>query len=172
MSKELPVCPKCGWYGHGPHCINPCDPKSGDVASKLAAAVPEVPSTKLGYGYGNLVFETDPNFHVRFQVDRRDRSFKLRDVWLLDDLSHDDAADLVKTLAAWRARQQDRAAGYACTCLRHDLPSGHHTHACAERARARVAEPICAQSTIGGHACSNYKPENRCDGCPLGKESP
>jgi hypothetical protein len=137
---KLDVCVKCGWYGHGPYCINPCDPKSGDAASKLAAALPEVSSTKLGYGYRNLAFEMDPNFHVQLEVDRRDQSFNLQDVWLLNNLSHDDAADLVKTLAAWRARQRDRAAGYVCTCLRHDLPTGHHTHACAERDRARAAE--------------------------------
>ena len=139
---KLDVCAKCGWYGHGPFCINPCDPKSGRAASKLAAAVPEVPSTKLGYGYRNLVFEMDPNFHVHFEVDRRDRSFHLQETWLLDNLAHDDAADLVKTLAAWRARQLERRGGYACTCLRHDLPTGNHTHACAERDRAaRVAAP-------------------------------
>jgi hypothetical protein len=26
-----------------------------------------------------------------------------------------------------------------CTCLRHDLPAGHHTHACAERNRSQAA---------------------------------
>ena len=42
-------------------------------------------------------------------------------------------------------------------------------------ARGRVAKilnehaaksHICPRSTIGGHACTNYKPENRCDDCP------
>jgi hypothetical protein len=143
MSEPLPICSKCGWYAHGPYRTAECDPIGGAAADKLIAAVPEVPSTKFGYGYPNFVFEQDDNFHVRLQVSRPTRAgyvFALEDVWLLDDLSHEDAVDLVKTLAAWRTRQLERRDGYECTCLRHDLPKGHHTHACAERNRERAVE--------------------------------
>lgn len=26
---------------------------------------------------------------------------------------------------------------------------------------------ICPRSTVGGHACENYKPANRCADCPI-----
>jgi hypothetical protein len=118
MSKpdpKLDVCAKCGWHAHGPYSSNECDPAGAMSVDKLIAAVPEVPSTKFGYGYRNFVFETDSNFHVRLRVNRYQSEgvghvFGLEDVWLLDDLSHDDAVDLVRTLAAWRARQRARLA--------------------------------------------------------------
>jgi hypothetical protein len=109
--KDRDVCPKCGWYAHGKYASpTECDPAAGDAASTLQAAVPEVPSTKLGYGRGVIAFEVDDKLHVSLNVNRHDRAFHLDDVWLLADLSHDDAVDLVRTITAWRGRQLDRRA--------------------------------------------------------------
>jgi hypothetical protein len=107
--KDHDVCPKCGWYAHGKYASpTECDPAAGDAASTLQAAVSEVPSTKLGYGRGVIAFEVDDKLHVRLNVNRHDRAFHLDDVWLLADLSHDDAVDLVRTITAWRGRQINR----------------------------------------------------------------
>jgi hypothetical protein len=111
-ARDLKICAKCGWYAHGPYDgASACDPAAGDAVATVMKAVPEVPSTKLGYGRGSFVFESDEQFHIRLEVDRRpDRAapFRLRDVWLIDDLTHDDVVDLVRTLVAWRGRQIDR----------------------------------------------------------------
>lgn len=104
------ACDQCGW-----NCKrvwrfsnDECDPKLGATADKLIAMLPGTAATKLGYGHGQLSFEpvsNDANFHVRFSVGRvRGAPFDLQDVWLLGDLSHEAAADLVKTLADWRKR--------------------------------------------------------------------
>ena len=52
-------------------------------------------------------------------------------------------------------------------------PLGEKTMTIIEGAYAGVQlavpppTPYCPRSTIGGHACTNYQPENRCDDCPL-----
>lgn len=107
--EPLSVCGKCGWYEHGPHRQHECDPRRGAIADKLVAMIPSVPATKLGYGFGRLVFELDDRTHIRFDVGSdgrryRGRPFKLEDVSALDGLSHEAAVDLVQTLAAWRTR--------------------------------------------------------------------
>ena len=102
-SKEpLEVCLKCGWYdsyGHKDHC----KPLSGKTAKQLCAAIPDVPSTQLGYGEGNVAFAPDENFHIRFRV-HRSKAIGLGAVWLFSDLTQADAVDLVQTLVAWRKR--------------------------------------------------------------------
>lgn len=132
--KDLPVCQVCGWYVHGrSDGPDACIPKAGKHADELITAIPEVPSTKLGYGRGNFVFEPDPNFHIRFRIAPLESVFHLEDVWLLDELTHEDAADLVKTLIAWRERSRARM-GFTCTC-KTPQPSGHHTTTCEEQYR-------------------------------------
>jgi hypothetical protein len=57
MSREpLPVCTRCGWHDGVGHARE-CSPEAGAAADKLAASVADVPSTKLGYGFGKLTFQ-------------------------------------------------------------------------------------------------------------------
>jgi len=143
--KPLEVCPKCGWYAHGPYASpTDCDAAAGDAASTLQAAVPEVPSTKLGYGQGVVAFEIDDELHVRLRTCSRVYSdFHLDAVWLLADLSHDDAVDLVRTIAAWRGRQIDRstrrAAAKPYVVVRSEL-SPVDVESAVHRARRFLAE--------------------------------
>lgn len=102
----LPVCSKCGWPMAGPYeerrHESACpDVAAGASATALADRVEEVPSTKFGYGTGQLTFESDEDLHVQLQCNRNG-TFQLRDLWLLDDLTADEAADLVRAIAAWR----------------------------------------------------------------------
>lgn len=104
--RALEVCDRCGWYAHvGPaRDMKRCDPAGGATAARIMQAFPEQKSTQLGYGDGNFVIETDPNFHIQFEADG-DRGVRLRDVWCLGRLSHDDAVDLTRALVEWRTRR-------------------------------------------------------------------
>lgn len=113
--KALKICDACGWYAHG--ALRACNPKIGELVSKLQATVRDrdalnggelIKTTKLGYGEFNFVFETDDNFHVRFRMWDESRGFHVEDVWLLDSLDEEAAADLVLVLAAWRRRHLAR----------------------------------------------------------------
>lgn len=106
---ELAVCAKCGWYEHGPLRAHECDPRRGAVADKLIAMVPSVPSTKLGYGFGRLAFQLDDRYTVKLNVGSdgrryRGRPFTIDGIYALGGLSHEAAADLIRTLDAWRKR--------------------------------------------------------------------
>lgn len=110
MALDLKVCDKCGWYEHGRHRADRCNPSAGKAVDSLMSAIPEVSATKLGYGDDNFVFTPDgpeaaTTFNIRFSVQpRREEPFRLEGVWLLNHLSHEDAEDLVKTLVEWRKR--------------------------------------------------------------------
>lgn len=102
----LPVCPTCGWHelmGHR------CHPQRAEHARQLEDAVPEVPSTRLGYGGEMLVFDPDDAFTVQFSIrERGDAPFKMEDLYILHALPLEAAADLVRTLAEWRKRWPKR----------------------------------------------------------------
>lgn len=109
-STDLRVCPSCGWYlsyGHEERC----QPGRGRLADELVAQVPEAQATKLGYGDGVVVLGEnidDHDFYVCLDV--QDRGFTWRAVTCFQhELSVDDAADLVKTLLAWRGRCRERS---------------------------------------------------------------
>jgi hypothetical protein len=116
----LKVCPACGWHALIDHAER-CEPLAGKRASDLMAALPEVPSTKLGYGAGNVTFEPEElpdsqSFHVRFEVSDREnepRPFSVREVWLLDDLSQEEAASLVRAVVEWRKTTLARRGVYS-----------------------------------------------------------
>lgn len=102
----LPVCGRCGWpmagldeiekhAGECPHAV------AGASAVRLAERLDDLPSTKFGYGTRQLAFEIDRELSVRLKCNPG-RTFYLEDVWLLDDLTQDEAADLVRSIAAWR----------------------------------------------------------------------
>ena len=104
---ELPVCPHCGWALAGFYEVRNhpgrCDrQQAGALAVKLAESFPEIDSTKYGFGHGRLAFLFDDGMHIKLECD--DDSFRVEDVWLLGNHSPDAVEDLVKTLAAWRAR--------------------------------------------------------------------
>ena len=103
----LPVCPKCGWPMAGHHEIEKhrrdcTHVEAGAAAVALAARLPDQPSTKFGYGTDQLTFEPDERLHVRFRVSRAG-IFHLEEVWLLDDLTENEAASLVRAIADWRS---------------------------------------------------------------------
>jgi len=101
---KLKICQKCGWYEHGIGQAEQCDSNLGQRASDLIAAVPEVRRAgKLGYGFGHVVFEIARHFNIRFRVGKR--NFNLAEVFLLDDLQPNEAADLVKLLHSWNERR-------------------------------------------------------------------
>jgi hypothetical protein len=105
---SLSVCEKCGWPMAGPyetkqhHDACPLIAE-GKTAEALAERCPEPSSTKCGYGSGYLTFELDKELHIRFQC--RTKTFKLEEVWCLSDLSLDEAAELMKLIAGWRAKR-------------------------------------------------------------------
>ncbi len=103
---DLPVCIKCGWPMAGPYEIkrhrNDCPHVvAGASASALAARFSDLPSTKFGYGTGQLTFEPDQDLHVSLRCND-DETFALCEVWLLDDLTPDEAAGFVKAINDWR----------------------------------------------------------------------
>lgn len=108
---EIKACDKCGWADHGRR-FNPgqCDPERGASAKDLIAALPDVESTQLGYGFGQIVIGRnidDHDFSIKLQVN--ERSFQWNGITCFKhDLSQDDAIDLVRTLLAWRDRCDKR----------------------------------------------------------------
>lgn len=95
---SLKICDKCGWYAGYNHAER-CDPAAGRAASRLIDAVPDVAAGQLGYGDGHVVFDLSDDFSVVFK--RGQRTFSLRDVHLLDNLSIDESAALVRALKGW-----------------------------------------------------------------------
>lgn len=96
---SLTICDACGWHALMDH-RDRCRPDLGRSATHLIEAVPDARAGKLGYGDQQVVFDLTKRFSVRFDVNAAG-SFTLRDVYLLDDLSHDDAAALVRVLKDW-----------------------------------------------------------------------
>lgn len=94
----LEICPKCGWYEHE-ILRSECDPKRGEAASRLIAALPEIRSGKLGFGFGRVVFEIDDNTHVVFEVLVDGFSIETGGVWCLHTFRHEDAKKLVLAIA-------------------------------------------------------------------------
>ena len=113
--ESLPICSKCGWAIAGFYEIkqhqNCQSAAAGEAASALAARFPELASTKFGYGSEQLTFnlvdphvgEPDKRLYVRFQCNNN-KTFHLREVWCLDNLTADEAAGLVEAIADWRNR--------------------------------------------------------------------
>jgi hypothetical protein len=102
----LLVCEKCGWPMAGPyetatHRSSCPHVKAGANAKALADRFPELSSTKFGYGTGQLTFELDENLHVTFRCDKK--TFQLQDLYLLGNLTADEAAGLVEAIADWRS---------------------------------------------------------------------
>lgn len=108
---DIKACDKCGWADHGRYNPGQCDPERGRAAKELIAALPDAESTQLGYGFGQLVIGRnidEHDFSVWFAV-AADGSFQWRDVTCFrHDLTKEDAADLVRTLLAWRERCDER----------------------------------------------------------------
>jgi hypothetical protein len=104
----LKVCKRCGWtedwyLEHETKCVGDLE-LDGKAATKLANSIPNVESTKLGYGTGKLTFNFDGEFSVTLRCG--EKSFAFDHVFLLGDMTEDAARDLVQTLAAWRARRK------------------------------------------------------------------
>ncbi len=94
MSKELPVCPQCGWHWVIPH--SDCKPKAKPVADKLLriAAAMGIDATRFGYGQGRVCFNFHENFRVKVRC-HEDGTFSLDDVHLLADFDPDHAVDFL-----------------------------------------------------------------------------
>jgi hypothetical protein len=102
---SLAVCPKCGWYEHGPHRGDECDPGAGRAADALVAEVEKhvpVLSTKLGYGMGVITFKISDRCAVSLDAHRRG-TFKLTGVhglFWLRQLDTETAVQFVCTMVA------------------------------------------------------------------------
>ena len=97
---DMPVCDQCGWYalmGHG----NRCNPEAGRMAKRLIESVPDVRSGQLGYGAGKVVFDLSDGLSVIFGVVHGGQSFSLHGVDLIELLTVDEAADLVRAIKKW-----------------------------------------------------------------------
>ena len=126
---SLTICAKCGWYDGFGHTER-CNPEHGRSAAKLIAAVPDVRAGQLGYGDGNVVFDLDSDFSIVFE--RQKHAFALRDIQLLEDLSVDEAAALVRALKAWMDgigsdrmsafEERKRAMVHHTSCATEDTP--------------------------------------------------
>lgn len=110
--KGLPVCKACGWpmagpYEEGRH-RSPCPyAPEGSIAAELAHRLPEVPSTKYGYGTGKLTFkiadddfEVSNNFSITLRPDP-DGSFSLDRFHMLESLTPDRAEVFIQLLHTW-----------------------------------------------------------------------
>lgn len=119
MTKELEVCPACGWYAHTKFLNTQCSPALGSAAFTLQSAVSEIRSTKLGYGDRNITFEIDDHFCIGLHVrhpwnasgDAHDKSsvtFDWNYLHAMGGLSYDDALDLIRVLHDWNTRRRAR----------------------------------------------------------------
>lgn len=104
----LYVCDACGWHvlavdvaEHGKGSLRRCEKAAGGAADELAKRLPEIRSTKHGYGYGRLVFDVDSRTHVKLEPQRNGR-FKVDDLYMLDSLTADDAEKLIRFIAELR----------------------------------------------------------------------
>ena len=95
---SLKICDKCGWYAGYNHAER-CDPARGRAAGRLIGSVPDVRSGQLGYGDGCIVFDLSDDFSI--VLERGQRAFSLCSVHLLNNLSVDEAAALVRALKGW-----------------------------------------------------------------------
>jgi hypothetical protein len=115
---SLEVCLKCGWHRLqlDTNHARECDPGRGSDANNLAIKLGQmgvdVPSTKLGYGYGNITFEPCKGVSVTFQCDGNGK-FRLEHVFWIKDIDFDIAAKLVQSLAACAKIVPET---HACTC--------------------------------------------------------
>ena len=102
MAGDLKVCPKCGWYDGHSHARE-CDPAAGRLADALAALVPEIPSSKLGHGFGHISFVFDEDHGITFQVSQRGFSVHgVQGLFWLGAEPTKRAVALVRMLAAHR----------------------------------------------------------------------
>lgn len=95
---SLKICEKCGWYDGYSHSEK-CDPAAGQIAKQLIASVPGVSSGQLGYGDRCVAFNLSDDFSVVFEYEQH--VFSLRYVHLLERLSIDESATLIRTLKNW-----------------------------------------------------------------------
>lgn len=104
-TRYSPTCPVCGWCvitaSYEQHVRDCKNATAGAAAVDLAARLPTLRSTKLGYGDQNLTFELDDDMFVLLEC-RSSGAFSLGDVSLFGALSMDEAAGLVTALADWR----------------------------------------------------------------------
>ena len=102
----LPVCERCGWAMAGQYEQNKHEAgcpyvKAGKSATALADRIPDVSSTKFGRGVEALTFDIDEHLHIHFRCSNTG-TFDLRTLWILGELTEDEAAALVETIAEWR----------------------------------------------------------------------
>ena len=92
------ICERCGWYASR-FAHNNCNPVAGRIANALAAQVPEIDSTKLGYGEGKLTFEIAEGLNVSFRIRGIEPyAIAFEDLHCLGDLSIEQAARLVRAI--------------------------------------------------------------------------
>ena len=107
------ICPNCGWsvisidvkYDH--HNTR-CHAAAGRLATEFANSLPEIPSTKFGYGEGRLTFNISNDCKVTF--DCSSASLSLHHLFGAHALGTEAARDLVATLNEW-AKRHPRSGG-------------------------------------------------------------
>lgn len=147
--KRLKVCKECGWHKIK-HIRHDCEPEAGAAADHLAAALPSVKSTKLGYGHGRLTFNFDKKHSVTLVVYEEEEMFVVEDLHWRDDLDEAAAVRLVLALKGGITPPVPRTpTGAAWARYR---VSGQIVEICTDR--EQIVE-ICSEPYVNGfgHVC-------------------
>jgi hypothetical protein len=104
---DLNICSDCGWYdGYTHKSHGECSPERGAAADRLSARMPDVPSTKLGYGSHALTFAFDGHHSLTLHVNDKGL-FSVHHLFWLSSLTEAQVESLVRGLEqAWRETTQ------------------------------------------------------------------
>lgn len=95
---RLETCGKCGWSLSNLPQNHRCKPKAGKIADALAALMPGIHSTKLGYGDGNITFEISEHRSITLAIGD-DGTFSVEKIFWINELDQAGARRLVEKLA-------------------------------------------------------------------------
>lgn len=110
---EMKVCPKCGWYDIDPSHREKCDPAAAAVADRIAAQLPDIKSTKLGWGDGVLTFEIGSELKVGLGLSGGRKRISFRHLHCHEWMTPERAITFVRALAIWHRRYLESTVDYA-----------------------------------------------------------
>jgi hypothetical protein len=116
MGDRHKVCKKCGWYmtnlPQNHECRLDLAADVAKLASLLSDAGIDVPSTKLGYGDGNVTFTPNENVSITFRCDGHGR-FSIDHVFFIQPIDFKIATKLVESFVAASAMEPEKL---PCKC--------------------------------------------------------